>query len=40
MAGLEVTSLAQLGIRTDVQAAGRQFAACFAQRLAGASQAA
>lgn len=40
MAGLAVTSLAELGVATDPEAAGREFARHFAQRLAGASQAA
>ncbi len=40
MAGLAVTSLAQLGVATDVETAGREFARHFGQRLAGASQAA
>jgi lipoyl(octanoyl) transferase len=40
MAGLAVTSLAQLGISLDVEIAGKEFARRFAARLQGASQAA
>lgn len=40
MAGLAVTSLAQLGISLDVETAGKEFARRFAARLQGASQAA
>jgi lipoyl(octanoyl) transferase len=40
MAGLAVTSLASLGVRTDVETAGREFARHFEQGLAAASQAA
>jgi lipoyl(octanoyl) transferase len=40
MAGLTVTSLAQLGIGVSVESAGREFARLFAQRFEGASQAA
>jgi lipoyl(octanoyl) transferase len=40
MAGLAVTSLANMGVAMSVEAAGRQFAQCFEQRLAAVSQAA
>jgi lipoyl(octanoyl) transferase len=40
MAGLAVTSLAQLGVSMSVEAAGREFARHFEQRLAASSQAA
>jgi lipoyl(octanoyl) transferase len=40
MAGLAVTSLAQLGVAGDVETTGREFARYFARRLDGASQAA
>ncbi len=40
MAGLAVTSLAQLGIEGSVEAVGREFARRFTSRLQGASQAA
>jgi len=40
MAGLDVTSLARLGVRGDVEAMGREFAHHFAQQLAAASAAA
>jgi lipoyl(octanoyl) transferase len=40
MAGLPVTSLAELGIAVSVEAVGREFARRLAQRLEGASQAA
>ena len=40
MAGLAVTSLAQLGVLADVETMGREFARHFAARLAGASKAA
>jgi lipoyl(octanoyl) transferase len=40
MAGLEVTSLAALGVRTTVEAAGRDFAQRLARRFDAASQAA
>lgn len=40
MAGLAVTSLAQLGIKATVESAGQDFARRFAERFEGASQAA
>jgi lipoyl(octanoyl) transferase len=40
MAGLAVTSLAQLGMNESVEAVGREFALRFSQRLDGASRAA
>jgi lipoyl(octanoyl) transferase len=40
MAGLDVTSLAKLGVAGDVEAVGREFARRFTQQLAGASAAA
>ncbi len=40
MAGLAVTSLAELGVAIDLESAGREFARRFGQCLAGASQAA